>query len=171
MSVAGTKYTTARGVAERVTDQIIAKLGRTPVPCHTSVTPLPGSDLNDVTLAIRQAHTEFETRLSNDTIAHLVGAYGSSYRDVIQIADGCAAWLAPISESSPVIGAQLIWAVRHEMAMTLPDATIRRTPLGALGHPGAPAAKRAATLMAQECGWPAERIEAELSSLDRFYQL
>ena len=41
ITVAGTKYTTARAVAQRVTDLVFAKLGRAAVPCRTDATPLP----------------------------------------------------------------------------------------------------------------------------------
>ncbi len=53
---------------------------------------------------------------------------------------------------SPVIGAELIWAARHEMAETLCDAVLRRTPLGSLGYPGDEAASRAADLLGTERG-------------------
>jgi glycerol-3-phosphate dehydrogenase len=36
-SVEGVKYTTARGVAERVVDRIVAALGTRAVPCRTAV--------------------------------------------------------------------------------------------------------------------------------------
>ena len=48
MSVVGAKYTTARGVAERVTDRVFTKLQRRAVPCRTATAPLPGGDITDV---------------------------------------------------------------------------------------------------------------------------
>ena len=47
ITVAGTKYTTARAVAERVTNRILSKLGQGPVPCRTAETPLPFSHGDD----------------------------------------------------------------------------------------------------------------------------
>ncbi len=41
IGVAGTKFTTARAVAQRVTDLVFRKLARPAVPCRTDVTPLP----------------------------------------------------------------------------------------------------------------------------------
>ncbi len=40
VSVQGAKYTTARGVAERVVDLVLRRLGRAPVACRTAETPL-----------------------------------------------------------------------------------------------------------------------------------
>ena len=68
-----------------------------------------------------------------------------------------------------MIEAEIEWAVREEMAMTLIDAVVRRTPLGALGHPGRTAAERAAAIMGAELGWTPERTRSELAALDAFY--
>jgi glycerol-3-phosphate dehydrogenase len=68
-----------------------------------------------------------------------------------------------------VIGAQIVWAVRHEMAMTLSDAVIRRTPLGALGYPGDAAVDRAAAIVATELHWGPDRVRSEIEALKRFY--
>ena len=43
------------------------------------------------------------------------------------------------------------------MALTLADAVIRRTPLGALGYPGDDALERAAAIVGAELGWSEER--------------
>ena len=64
-TVIGVKYTTARLVAERTVDQVMARLGRRAIPCRTAETVLPGAALDDrdpvdgVAHAIREemAHT------------------------------------------------------------------------------------------------------------------
>jgi glycerol-3-phosphate dehydrogenase len=169
VSVAGTKYTTARAVAERVTTSLLAALERPPVACRTAVTPLPGGTIRDISLTIADARREHDEGLPTDTIPHLVAAYGSRYRDVLEIAQARPEWRTRLASQSPVIGAELIWAVRHEMALTLADAMIRRTPLGALGYPGDAAVDRAAALVSQELGWTAERTAQEIASVRRFY--
>ena len=100
------------------------------------VTPLPGGSLRDIGLAIADARREFDEGLPTDTIPHLIAAYGSRYRDVMEIAGSRREWKTRLAPDSPVIGAELVLAARKEMAPTLADIVIRRTPLGALGHPG-----------------------------------
>jgi glycerol-3-phosphate dehydrogenase len=170
LSVAGAKYTTARAVAERVTDQLFAKLGRAAVPCRTASTALPGGALHDVGLAIAEARRERDVGLPSDTIPHLIAAYGSRYRNVLDLADGHPDWRVRIAKDSPVIGAELVWAARREMAVSLCDAVVRRTPLGALGYPGDAAAERAAQLLAGELGWSEARSREEIAALQRFYR-
>jgi glycerol-3-phosphate dehydrogenase len=113
MSVAGTKYTTARAVAENITDLLFAKLSRAPVPCRTSTTPLPLADLTG--------------------------------------------------------DAQLIEAARREMVVTLEDAVVRRTPLGALGCPTDAALAHAATIVGDALEWNGEKKAREIESVRRFY--
>jgi len=169
MSVVGTKYTTARRVAERVTDRVLTKLQRQAAPCRTATSPLPGGDIKDVGLTIADARRDSGVGLPSDTIPHLVAAYGSRYKEILHSCEGQPDLATRLAEGSPVIGAELVWAVRHEMAMTLADAVIRRTPLGALGYPGDKAVDRAADLVAGTLGWSHERRRSEVAALRRFY--
>jgi glycerol-3-phosphate dehydrogenase len=169
MSVVGTKYTTARAVAERVTDTVLTKLQHTAVPCRTAAIPLPGGGQRDIGLAIAEARREHDTGLPADTIPHLIAAYGSRYRDVLEIAANRPDWRTRIARDSPVIGAELVWGARKEMVMTLADAVIRRTPLGALGYPGDEAVDRAAAIVGAELRWSDERRVSEIDTVRRFY--
>ena len=171
LSVAGAKFTTARAVAERVTDTLLSKLQHAPAPCRTAAAPLPGGTVRDVGLAIADARREFDEGLPTDTIPHLIAAYGSRYRDVMEIAANRPDWRTRIAPDSPVIGAELILAARKEMAPTLADAVIRRTPLGALGYPGDDALARAAAIVGTELGWTEERRREEIAVVKRFYPL
>ena len=169
VTVAGTKYTTARGVAEQITNRLLAKLQHPAVPCRTDATPLPGGGLRDVGLTIADARREHDRGLPTDTIPHLIAAYGSRYRDVLDLAEGHPEWRTRIAEQSPVIGAELVWAVRKEMAITLRDAVIRRTPLGALGYPGDAATERAARMVGAELRWSETRLREEIDAVRSFY--
>src|SRR5262249_26564103 len=169
VSVAGTKFTTARGVAERVTDLLLSKLRQPGVACRTGSTPLPGGSIRDVGLAIADARREHDEGLPTDTIPHLIAAYGSRYRDVMDLAGDRADWRTRVAAHSPVIGAELVLAARKEMAPTLADIVIRRTPLGALGYPGDDGLARAAAIVGAELRWPDARRQHEIDAVRRFY--
>jgi glycerol-3-phosphate dehydrogenase len=171
VSVAGTKYTTARVVAERVVNRVVAKLRRSPLPCRTATTLLPGGSVRDPSLTIAEARRDHDAGLPSDTIPHLVAAYGSRYRDVLALARDKPEWCARVADGSPVIGAQLVWAVRKEMAMKLSDAVIRRTPLGALGYPGDGPAERAAGIIGGLLGWSEEQKHQEIGLVKQFYAI
>jgi len=63
----------------------------------------------------------------------------------------------------------LVEAVRDEMVVTLADAVIRRTPMGALGCPDDGELTRAATIVGAELGWSPERMQQEIADVRRFY--
>jgi glycerol-3-phosphate dehydrogenase len=62
-----------------------------------------------------------------------------------------------------------VHAVRKEMALTLADAVLRRTPLGALGHPGSDAIEAAAAIVGGELGWSDQRRQDEIAAVNAFY--
>jgi len=169
VTVAGVKYTTARAVAERVTDLLMKKLQKAAVSSKTATTVLPGGSIRDVGLAIADARREHDEGLPTDTIPHLIAGYGSRYRDVIEIADSRPDLRKRVARDSPVIGAQLVLAARAEMAVTLSDVLIRRTPVGALGYPGDDAVVYAADIVGAELRWSADRKQAEIDAVKGFY--
>src|SRR5262249_22346359 len=131
---------------------------------------LPGGDLPDASDTIDRAVREHRDITSPETLRHLVAAYGSRYREVLELASE-PRWRCAVSDLSPVIGAELVWAVRREMAVTLGDAVTRRTSLGALGYPGDSAAARAAEIVGAELGWTDERRHEEIQALRDFYSI
>jgi len=171
ITVSAAKFTTARAVAERVTDRLVGKLQRGAGRCRTADVPLPGGDIADVGVAIGAARRDHDAGLPADAIPHLIAAYGSRYRDVLDLADGRADLRTRIAPDSPVIGAELVHAVRREMAITLADAVLRRTPLGAVGYPGAAALERAAAIVGAELNWPLERQRAEIAAMQSVYAI
>ena len=69
----------------------------------------------------------------------------------------------------PARQSQLTEAARSEMVVTLEDAVVRRTPLGALGCPTDAALKHAATIVGDVLGWDEEKRGREITSVRRFY--
>jgi glycerol-3-phosphate dehydrogenase len=169
ISVAGTKYTTARAVAEHVINRSFHKLRRAASPCRTQATALPGGSVRDPLITIAEARRDHDVGLPSDTIPHLVTAYGSRYRDVLALAYDRPESRTRIAADFPVIAAQLLWAVRKEMAVSLSDAVIRRTPLGALGYPGDDVMERAAAVVGNELRWSDERRRTEIAAVRDFY--
>jgi len=64
---------------------------------------------------------------------------------------------------------RVLCAVRDEMALTLPDAVLRRLDLGTAGPPPADELRVVARVMAAELGWDPGREQAERDALAAFY--
>jgi glycerol-3-phosphate dehydrogenase len=169
VSMIAVKYTTARGVAEAAVDLVMRKLGRR-VASRSAQVPLPGGDLPDLDVLIGLARADVGGQVDEEVLGQIALTYGSGYPSLAQLVREVPSSAERLVAGLPVIRAQVLHAVRSEMALTLTDVVARRTPLGAAGHPGPAAARACAQAMAEELGWDTERVEAEVSTLRDFYR-
>jgi glycerol-3-phosphate dehydrogenase len=97
--------------------------------------------------------------LSEQTIAHLGKSYGSEGLAVLRLVESDPPLAALLIGDLPYIKAEVIYACRHEMAMTPCDVLARRTAITLLDRRrGMGAVDDVAALMARELGWsPAEQ--------------
>jgi glycerol-3-phosphate dehydrogenase len=169
VSAVGTRYTTARHTAQLAVDRVFAALGQPSPQCTTDTTPLAGADIGDLAGFLADARRS-HGGLGAEAGERLARLYGSEHTAVRQLmADGPLG--EPLSAACPTLGAEIVYAMREEMAVTLADAVLRRTEAGVTGHPGRPALERAAALMAFELGWPPAHIEDEIASCERVYDV
>jgi glycerol-3-phosphate dehydrogenase len=167
ITVVGVKYTTARLAAEKVVDLAFQQLGYEAPPCRTRETPLYGGDIADWDAFQVQAVNERPPGFEGRTIEHLVFSYGSAYRELLGYAGEDSGWTSPVTPASPVTRAEIVHAVRHEMAQKLSDVVMRRTELGAAGPPAVATLRNCAQIMAAELGWTQARIEREIDEVHR----
>lgn len=168
-SALGAKYTTARLLAERGIDLAVARLGLSCPPCATRSTPLAGGKMDDVEAEHRASRGRYATLLDDGTVSHLFSHYGTDLHDVVALGSQSTTGLRPLSATRPNIEAEVRYAVRHEMAVTLPDVVFRRTGLGTIGHPGTPCLQRCAELMSEELAWSPERVPAEIRAVEEAF--
>jgi glycerol-3-phosphate dehydrogenase len=170
LTVIGVKYTTARGVAARVTTHAAKRLGSRVRPSQTDRTVLPGAGIADhEALAIETARL-VGLELAPPIIRHLMGLYGDRCAQIIRLMAEHTEWRMPLVNGQPHVGAEVIYTIRQEMACTLADIVIRRTSIGSSGHPGEPMIAAIARIAADECGWDADRRHREIAAVDAFYQ-
>lgn len=157
VTVIGGKWTTSRGLASKVVDLAIAKLGRPKVLCTTDRLPTYGGNVGRFAEFKKQI-VEQHSDLPAPVIENLAKNYGCRTEDVLALAQEDPKLLERLSNRFPDIAAEVVYAVRNEMALTVEDVLFRRTGLGTIGTPGDAAIQRVADLMAGELRWsPAER--------------
>ncbi len=160
LTVAGGKLTTHREIAEKVVNHAFGKLARADGKSPTATTPLPGAravaDGDPGVAKVLQG-------LDPITREILDSRYGSRALLVAAIIGEHPGLAAPLAAGCPAVGAEVLHAVRGEMACSLADFMVRRTslvwraPIEALA-----AAPAAASIMARELGWDRSREEAEV---------
>lgn len=165
VTIIGVRYTTARSIAEKAVNLIFNKMGKEAPSSKTEFTPIHGGRIENFDELLFQATEQRPIALNDNVMPGLIHNYGSAYQDVLKYINQDSKWAERLGESR-IIGAEVIHAVREEMAQKLGDVVFRRTDLGTGGHPGENALKRCADLMASELGWDEDRVRRELEEVE-----
>ncbi|NOT39929.1 MAG: glycerol-3-phosphate dehydrogenase/oxidase [Alphaproteobacteria bacterium] len=163
ISAIGGKWTTSRDNAEKCVDKIAAKLGGGRA-CDTGDVPLPGST------GRFRPFVEKLTTPSQTIAANLARNYGARTGQVLALGNADKSLLKVVSQRLPDIAAQVAFAVRSEMAMTLDDVVFRRTGLGTLGPLEPSAVESVASMMGQLLGWSADETQRQIASIGWRYE-
>ena len=168
LSAIGGKWTTSRDIAEKCVNMVARKLKAETKTCDTAQAPLPGAAGNHRAKveALARAHPE----LAPSAAENLARNYGAQSDRLMKLASSDPTLLHSVSQALPDIAAQVVHAVREEMAMTLEDVVFRRTGLGTLGPLEASAIETVSTLMARELGWSEPERLKQVESLNWRYE-
>ncbi len=164
-SALGGKWTTSRHLAEKITDALMARLGRKAVRCATATTPLPGGRFDHFEPMVAGFRKTWPGIASVRHLSHMFGARLPLVLKGAKVAD-----LMALGESGDT-AAQITHAVREEMALTLEDVVMRRTSLGQFGRPDAAMLDSAASITGDLLGWSAEETQRQIDGLDRLYRV
>jgi glycerol-3-phosphate dehydrogenase len=163
VSILGGKWTTHRMMGQETIDKVQEYLGGPVVSSSTPDHPLIGSS---------GYHWDYWQALANDlnlsahTAQHLAQKYGTAVPNVLELANGDQSLLSPLVDGQAPIRAQVVYAVRQEMALTIEDVLARRIGLQLFGWRLAiEAAPEVAALLRQELGWSAAQ---EQSAIDQY---
>lgn len=159
LTIAGGKWTTYRKMASDTVDHALKffQLSAAHANCQTENLPLIGGvNFNDE----GAAQLEQKFGFAGDIAAYLHRTYGDRAAQVaLLINEGYGERLV---ENHPVIEAEVVYAVRHEMAERVLDVLSRRMPLALLDTAAArKAAPRVLELMAKELNWTQQRRAEE----------
>lgn len=164
ITVAGGKLTTYRPMARETVDRAVRELvlrdGRPRRgQARTDLEPLPGGEARDLGPFRDRG---LELGLLPASVEHLVRHYGTEAPAVYNLGTDDRRLFRRLAAPHPAVEAEVVHAVRRELAQTVDDVLVRRTHLyyECADH-GLGAAGRVAELMGTELGWGRGRIEAE----------
>jgi glycerol-3-phosphate dehydrogenase len=164
VTVVGGKLTTYRRMAQDAVDVLSRRDGAKSLLHPTMDLPLSGS------AGWPASQSELEVKggalgLGPQTISHLGASYGSLASSVLSLVESDAALGARLVADLPYIRAEVIYACRHEMAMTLDDMLARRTSIALEDRDqGAGIVDEVAALMAKELDWSPEQQKAMIDA-------
>jgi glycerol-3-phosphate dehydrogenase len=169
MTVIGTKYTTARAVGARAAALAAKALGAGTRTTDTATAMLPGAGIADHEALTIETARAVGLEVAPPIVGHITAIYGDRCAAIVRLMAERSDWRMPLVPGRPIVGAEVIHAIRAEMACTLADVVIRRTELGAMGHPGNDVVAACARIAAEELGWDNDRRNREVAAVDAFY--
>ena len=162
--VTGGKLTTFRAMAQEIVDVVQQAGGLQRAKSSTAQRPLEGGDLGDVNTTLMEA-----TRTTGDAVIaeRLVHAYGSAWRAVWSQVTEDTSLAMRVSPDRPYILAELRHGVMEELAHTLGDLLIRRTPVAfETADHGRTAARSVVRAVAKWLAWSDDDLNAALAAYD-----
>src|ERR1041384_2326807 len=168
ISIVGGKLTTYRELARQAVNLIYKKLQRTSPACVTAERALPGAAGPD--FKTFSARFKAESDLPVAVSERLLRIYGMRAVEVLRLAEGDAELRAPFSAESNALGAEVVFAFRAELAVTLSDCLLRRTMVGLNRALGLDAVERAAQLAQEYLDWDEGRAAREVADYRRYIE-
>jgi len=161
ISIIGGKLTTYRNLAEQTVDRLGKLLGRKLPRCRTQDVKLPGAYRLDEARDLLQA----TAGLSGVGVERLLQIYGGRAIDLIALANSAPPLGKAIDAADSVLAAEVIFAIREEMARTLADIVYRRLMVGLNADQGRPLYEMIAAIAADELGWNDTERHAQIKAL------
>ena len=165
LTIAGGKWTTYRKMALDAVDHALKcfDLSAPRPTCQTEQLPIIGSarytEKGDLELSKRYG-------FAADIAAYLNRTYGDQAERVAELAESGQG--IRLVKNHPILEAEVVYAVRHELAERVIDVLARRTPLALLDTKAARrAAPRVLEIMAEELGWDQRRRDEEVLLIEK----
>ncbi|HLY29730.1 MAG TPA: glycerol-3-phosphate dehydrogenase/oxidase, partial [Ktedonobacterales bacterium] len=161
LTISGGKLTTYRRMAQDVLDRIDAHEGKHR-SCPTIRMKVAGAeDWAEARMAL--ALRGRALGLDGEVIVHLGATYGADALGVLALVEGEPDLGRRLVDDLPAIRAEVVWACRADLALTLEDTLARRTHLSIEDRArGLGVVWDAATLMADELGWSAAEVRRQV---------
>ena len=132
---------------------------------------LPGGQFESVGALIQDARSLFGSSIgSADTITHLARQYGSAVTEIAALVRESPTLGRAVGPSG-TLAAEIVYCLRNEMVVRLPDLLLRRTAAGTAGCPTNAELEETIELAARELGWDSARKEQEAAKIKQSYPL
>jgi len=128
ITLIGVRMTTARAEAERAIGLAFRKLGRPRPKCKTDRIPIHGGRIQNFSAWSRDMISRRPAAVSAKAMEAMLRNYGTGAEEVIALLRDDPSLSEPLGDST-VLRAELLHAIREEMATCLADVVYRRTDL------------------------------------------
>ena len=154
-SIKSVKYTTAPVIAEEVVKKIKKKIK----PSYS------------YKKEVKTITKNYSGNIPQVVAERVIKTDGSHCNKIFELINENKSYLNLISENPPIITAEIVYAIRNEMALTLKDVILRRTGMGMLECPSLESIRAVASIISQELGWDKPKEISEINNLLQVYSL
>jgi glycerol-3-phosphate dehydrogenase len=169
LTVEGGKYTTSRKLACQAMRIVGKKLNRRLQKSTTNKNYLVGSEIDNMNQFLADLHTQY-TSYSAKTIDYLGMNYGTECHEIFRLADNDSRLGRELTNDGEIL-AEVVYAIRNEMALSLTDIFFRRTGIGTLGYPGDEVFNAVVSLTREHLFWDEDKTQQEISSAMKIFQI
>lgn len=155
VSLVGIRYTMGRGDSALAMRMVAKKLGDASHTPNTDKLPIYGGDVSDMEELTKQVARALPETLSPSVAQSLARNHGSNALRLVAASD--PEHLRALGDSH-VLEAEVIHALKNEMANTLADVVFRRTDLASGGEPDSRAFDRCSEIVKSRLGLSAEQL-------------
>ena len=170
LSIVGGKLTTYPTLSRQTVDIVYKKLNLKAPESRTGHVPLPGGATSDFDAFA--AEFKVTSGLADELSERLLRLYGARAPEVLEMAGDDPSLRKPLGPSATVesglIGAEILYAFRRELAQTLSDVLLRRTMVGMGPMVGLDVDEAAAQVAVRYLGWDEEHAEHEVQDFRSF---
>ncbi len=169
ITVEGGKFTTSRMLAEKAIDKVLKILKLPKKKSISENSYLYACKIDNFQDFIEKKQKEYP-EFQPEQIEYLAKSYGTEIDDLFSIIRENETFKEALNKDGENL-AQVQFAIRNEMAVTLSDILLRRTGLGHFGHPGKKTMENVAKIAAKELKWNDEKLADEVSKMEKILQI
>ncbi len=165
LTVEGGKFTTSRMLAQKAVDKIFRILKYPKQKSISEKKYLHSSEIEDFEDFFLKNTQKYPFMTSQQAL-YLSKSYGNEIDSIIDLGKENEEWLKPLNSDGENL-AQVVFAIRNEMAKSLTDIVLRRTGIALLGNPGKEIIEKIAQIAAKELSWSVEKTVSEIEKLEQ----
>ncbi len=164
ITVEGGKYTTSRLLAEKAVNKVMRILKKTKQKSDSKKRYIYGSEIKNFNEFLKSKQKQYNN-FKPEQIDFLVKSYGTEIDKLFALMKENADLKQMINKDGENL-AQIVYAIRYEMAVSLSDILLRRTGIAQLGHPGKENLEKIARIAAKELNWDLARMQKEIKQFE-----
>ena len=168
ITVEGGKYTTSRSLAEHVVDQLFSVFNISKISSVSAKQFLKNCAIENFEDFVSSKQKQFDAFKPNQ-VAFLCKMYGTEVDSILKLAKEEKLTGKPDADGE--LEAQVIYAIKNEMAVKLSDILMRRTGIGTLGHPGKKIVEKVAGIAALLLNWDEKQKKEEIVAVEQIFTI